>query len=57
MVNAATRRGLGVYGVTPYYICAKGDGGLIFGYATLNERTITEGINILAAVINEVRSA
>ncbi|HYU57098.1 MAG TPA: PLP-dependent aminotransferase family protein [Actinomycetota bacterium] len=57
VVNAATRRGLGVYGVTPYYICAKGDGGLIFGYATLNERTITEGINILAAVINEVRSA
>jgi len=57
VVGAAARRGLGVYGVTPYRISYQGDGGLIFGYATLSERTITEGIDILAAVINEVRSA
>ena len=56
MVNAAARRGLGVYGVAPYRISCAGDGGLIFGYATLSERTITEGISILAAVISEVRS-
>ncbi len=59
MVEAAARRGLGVYGVAPYRISGDGDGdgGLIFGYATLSERTITEGIGILAAVIGEIRSA
>jgi GntR family transcriptional regulator/MocR family aminotransferase len=56
VVDAATRRGLGVYGLSPYRISSEGDGGLIFGYATLSERTITEGIGILATVINEVRS-
>jgi GntR family transcriptional regulator/MocR family aminotransferase len=33
-----------------------GPGGLIFGYSTLSERTITEGIGVLAEVIDEVRS-
>ncbi len=57
VVDAAARRGLGVYGVSPYRISYEGKGGLIFGYAALSERTITEGIDILAAVINEMRSA
>jgi GntR family transcriptional regulator / MocR family aminotransferase len=56
VVEAAARRGLGVYGLRPYRISSDGGGGLIFGYATLNESTITEGIDILATVINEVRS-
>jgi GntR family transcriptional regulator / MocR family aminotransferase len=56
VVDAAARRGLGVYGLRPYRISPGGDGGLIFGYATLNERTITEGVDMLATVINEVRS-
>jgi GntR family transcriptional regulator/MocR family aminotransferase len=56
VVAAAARRSLGVYGVTPYRIAQQGPGGLLFGYATLNERTIAEGIDLLAAVINEVRS-
>ncbi len=55
VVEAAARRGLGVYGVTPYRIASKGPGGLIFGYATLSERTIAEGIGILATVIDELR--
>jgi GntR family transcriptional regulator/MocR family aminotransferase len=56
VVGAAARRGLGVYGVRPYRIAHQGPGGLIFGYATLNERTIAEGIGLLASVISEVRS-
>jgi GntR family transcriptional regulator / MocR family aminotransferase len=56
LVGAAARRGLGVYGLAPYRISGEGDGGLIFGYSTLSERTIAEGINLLATVIDEVRS-
>jgi GntR family transcriptional regulator/MocR family aminotransferase len=56
VVEAAARRGLGVYGVGPYRMSSVGPGGLIFGYSTLSERTIAEGIGILAAVIEEVRS-
>jgi GntR family transcriptional regulator/MocR family aminotransferase len=56
VVATAARRGLGVYGVGPYRIAGPGPGGLIFGYATLGERTIAEGIGLLAAVIEEVRS-
>ncbi len=56
VVAAAARRGLGVYGVGPYRLARTGPGGLIFGYATLGERTIDEGIGLLAAVLDEVRS-
>jgi GntR family transcriptional regulator/MocR family aminotransferase len=56
VVDAAAQQGLGVYGLTPYRISSKGPGGLIFGYATLSERTISEGIELLAAVVNRVRS-
>jgi GntR family transcriptional regulator/MocR family aminotransferase len=55
VVDAAARRGLGVYGVGPYRMSG-GDGGLIFGYATLSERTIAEGIGVLATAVEEVRS-
>lgn len=57
VVDGAARRGLGVHGLAPYRISGEGDGGLIFGYATLKEHTITEGIDILTAVINDMRSA
>lgn len=55
IVEAAAERGLGVSGITPYRISTTGPGGLIFGYATLNERTIAEGIHLLAAVITALR--
>ena len=57
MVNSAAERGLNVFGVAPYRISGPGRGGLIFGYATLGERAIAEGIDLLATAINEVRSA
>jgi GntR family transcriptional regulator / MocR family aminotransferase len=55
LVAAAARHGLGVYGVRPYRMADEGPGGLIFGYATLSERTIAEGIRVLATVIEEMR--
>ena len=55
VMNAAARRGVGVYGLSPYRIHHDGPEGLLFGYAGLSERKITEGIAILADVINTVR--
>jgi GntR family transcriptional regulator/MocR family aminotransferase len=55
LVTAAAARGLGIYGVTPYRIDATGPGGLIFGYADLSEREITNGIAILADAVADVR--
>ena len=51
MVDAAARSGVGIEGVTPYRISHPGPGGLIFGYATVSEAAIVEGIDILADVI------
>src|SRR5207237_989295 len=42
VVEAAARRGLGVYGLGPYRIAPSGQGGLIFGYSSLSERAIAE---------------
>jgi GntR family transcriptional regulator / MocR family aminotransferase len=55
VVTAAARHGLGVHGVGPYRIAGPGPGGLIFGYATLGETAIAEGVALLATAIREVR--
>lgn len=55
LVSTAARRGLGVYGVSPYRIDSAGRGGLIFGYATLGEDAIRRGIQELAAVVGRLR--
>jgi GntR family transcriptional regulator/MocR family aminotransferase len=52
VVDAAYAAGVGVDGVSPYRIGSAGPGGLIFGYATVNEPAIAEGIDTLAHVIN-----
>jgi GntR family transcriptional regulator/MocR family aminotransferase len=54
VVDAAARAGVGIEGVTPYRISHPGAGGLIFGFATVNEQAIAEGIDILARVIGEL---
>jgi GntR family transcriptional regulator/MocR family aminotransferase len=54
VVSAAARAGVGIEGVTPYRISHPGPGGLIFGFATVNEQAIAEGIDILARVIGEL---
>ena len=51
VVDAAGGAGVGIEGVTPYRISHPGPGGLIFGYATVSEAAIVEGIDILADVI------
>jgi hypothetical protein len=53
VVEAAARRGVAVYGLAPYRISCEGRPGLIFGYATLGERVLTEGIEILAEAMSE----
>jgi GntR family transcriptional regulator/MocR family aminotransferase len=54
VVGAARRAGVGLDAVGPYRIAHPGPGGLIFGYATVSERAIAEGIARLAGVINEM---
>ncbi|MFC4590625.1 MocR-like pyridoxine biosynthesis transcription factor PdxR [Sphaerisporangium corydalis] len=57
VVAAAARRGLGMYGVARYRLRPGGPGGLLFGYATLSERTIIQGVDILADAVAEVRDS
>jgi GntR family transcriptional regulator/MocR family aminotransferase len=52
IVAAALRAGVGIEAVGPYRITNPGPGGLIFGYATVNEQAIAEGIEILAHAIS-----
>jgi GntR family transcriptional regulator / MocR family aminotransferase len=54
VVGAARRAGVGLDAVGPYRITNPGPGGLIFGYATVSERAIAEGIARLAQVIGEL---
>jgi GntR family transcriptional regulator / MocR family aminotransferase len=54
VVGAARRAGVGLDAIGPYRITNPGPGGLIFGYATVNEQAIAEGIARLARVIGEM---
>jgi GntR family transcriptional regulator / MocR family aminotransferase len=55
LVDACADRGLAVHGLSQYRIAHPGPPGLIFGYATLDERTIASGIDILAQVAARLR--
>jgi GntR family transcriptional regulator / MocR family aminotransferase len=57
LVAAAARRGMAIYGLTPYRITHEGRAGLIFGYATLDEGTLERGARILAQVVGDLRRA
>jgi GntR family transcriptional regulator/MocR family aminotransferase len=52
VVEAARGVGVAVEAVGPYRITNPGPGGLIFGYATVNERAIAEGVARLARAIS-----
>jgi len=54
VVGAARRAGVGLDAIGPYRITNPGPGGLIFGYATVSERAIAEGVARLAQVIAEL---
>lgn len=45
---------MGIEGVSQYRISHPGPGGLVFGYAAVNEPAIAEGIGILSRVINDL---
>jgi len=53
--TAALQRGLGVYGLGPYWVTSPGPAGLIFGYGGLTVNTVVEGIDLLAAAVESVR--
>ncbi|MEJ7629143.1 MAG: PLP-dependent aminotransferase family protein [Nocardioidaceae bacterium] len=55
LVAAAARRGVGVYGISPFRGGHRGDQGLIFGYAGLDEDTVRKGVDILASVVADLR--
>ncbi|MEU4193300.1 PLP-dependent aminotransferase family protein [Kribbella sp. NPDC026611] len=52
---AARERGLGVYGLAPYWVSGAGPAGLVFGYGSLNRSEVVEGIDLLAAAVAELR--
>jgi GntR family transcriptional regulator/MocR family aminotransferase len=54
LVGAAFQAGVGVDGVRPYRIEPGGPGGLIFGFATVSEPAIVEGIDILARIVRRL---
>jgi GntR family transcriptional regulator/MocR family aminotransferase len=56
VVAAAAQRGVAVDGLAPYRISWEGHPGLIFGYAALEERTLTEGVQLLAEAIADSRT-
>jgi GntR family transcriptional regulator / MocR family aminotransferase len=55
VVATAAAHSVRLHGLTPYRLSPGGPGGLIFGYATLSERAINEGIALLAASLHPGR--
>ncbi|MEU4395362.1 PLP-dependent aminotransferase family protein [Kribbella sp. NPDC023855] len=54
VTRAALERGLGVYGLAPYWVDG-GREGLVFGYGGLTEKAVVEGIDLLAEAVAAVR--
>jgi GntR family transcriptional regulator/MocR family aminotransferase len=52
---AALERGLGVYGLAPYWVAGSGPAGLVFGYGSLTKKEVVEGIELLAETVAAVR--
>jgi GntR family transcriptional regulator/MocR family aminotransferase len=52
---AALERGLGVYGLAPYWVAGSGPAGLVFGYGSLSQRDVVEGIELLADAVAAIR--
>lgn len=56
VVAATAPHGVAINGVSRYRLAATRDAGLIFGYPTLTDHAIGEGVDRLAAAIAEVRA-
>ncbi|WP_344239390.1 PLP-dependent aminotransferase family protein [Kribbella hippodromi] len=55
--SAALERGLGVYGLAPYWDAGSGPAGLVFGYGSVARKDVVEGIDLLADAVAAVRAA
>jgi GntR family transcriptional regulator/MocR family aminotransferase len=55
MRAAALERGLGVYGLAPYWVSGSGPAGLVFGYGSVNQKEVVEGIELLADAVAAIR--
>jgi GntR family transcriptional regulator/MocR family aminotransferase len=55
VMRAARDRGLGVYGLKPYWVDNAGPEGLVFGYGGLTESAVVQGIDLLADAISSLR--
>jgi GntR family transcriptional regulator/MocR family aminotransferase len=53
---AASERGLGVYGLAQYWVAGSGPAGLVFGYGSLTQKEVVEGIELLADAVAAIRS-
>jgi GntR family transcriptional regulator/MocR family aminotransferase len=53
---AGLERGLGVYGLAPYWVGGNGPAGLVFGYGSLTRVEVVEGIDLLAEAVAAIRS-
>lgn len=51
LVRAAADVSLGIYGLTPFYVKARPDQGLMFGYGAMDVAHIDEGLDALAALM------
>ncbi|HEX7196526.1 MAG TPA: PLP-dependent aminotransferase family protein [Candidatus Limnocylindria bacterium] len=54
IVERAAAVGLVLYGLGPQRLLPGGPGGLIFGYANLTEHEISDGVRLLASVIESI---
>jgi GntR family transcriptional regulator/MocR family aminotransferase len=56
LVERAAELGVGVDGLTPYRSASSaGPGGLLFGYGTVTEAGIEEGVRLIAGLLNQQR--
>jgi GntR family transcriptional regulator / MocR family aminotransferase len=51
VVAAAAARGVGVYGIAPYFSATPARAGIILGYSRMRVADIREGMKRLAAVL------
>ena len=58
VVEAAARLGVAAHGLAQYHVASRhAPGGLLFGYGTLTESEIEEGIRLVAEAIDTIRTA
>jgi len=50
----AAARGVAVHGVSPYRLSSTGPGGRIFGYSSLSERSIVDGVALIGDALADL---